>query len=60
MRWPNSIELGDFWIFDINTPYELGQGRATDHSWLSGCYVELGAVNLLDKTSQFSYGYQYL
>jgi iron complex outermembrane receptor protein len=48
----NTNELGDYWIFDLNVRYESGQGARQ----FAGTYIALGAVNLLDKMPQFSYG----
>ena len=53
---PNSNELGNSWIFDFNTRYEVGQALAGANPWLSATYLALGAVNLFDKQPAFSYG----
>jgi len=53
---PNSNELGNFWIFDLNARFEAGQALATGNRWLSSAYVAVGAINLFDKGPQFSYG----
>ena len=48
--FPNSHMLGNTWIFDINTRYDLGM-RGSRNS----AYVSIGAVNLSNKKPPFSY-----
>jgi iron complex outermembrane receptor protein len=45
--------IGNFWVFDANIRYGIGQ-TLTPNSWLKGAYVELGGVNIFDKVPQFS------
>jgi iron complex outermembrane receptor protein len=52
---PNTNEIGNTWIFDFNTRFEIGQALASTNPWLKGSYVAFGAVNLLNKTPPFSY-----
>lgn len=52
---PNTNELGNFWLFDANARYNIGQDIANNDEWLSGTYVEVGAVNLFDTLPQKSY-----
>jgi|HubBroStandDraft_4_1064222.scaffolds.fasta_scaffold00601_8 iron complex outermembrane receptor protein len=52
---PNSNELGNFWIFDSNFRYEVGNALAGGNAWLGGTYVAVGAVNLFDRAPQPSY-----
>jgi len=54
---PNSNELGNSWIFDLNVRYEMGRSLASGNRWLTGAYAALGAVNLFDKPPPFSYYY---
>jgi iron complex outermembrane receptor protein len=51
----NTNEIGNTWIFDFNTRYEVGKALASTNPWLKGSYVAFGAVNLLNKTPPFSY-----
>jgi len=53
---PNSNELGNFWLVDLNARWDLGKALARNNRWLAGASVALGAVNLFDKTPPFSYG----
>jgi iron complex outermembrane receptor protein len=53
---PNTNELGNSWIFDMNLRYELGQAFAGDGRWLAKSYIAITAVNLLNKAPPFSYG----
>jgi iron complex outermembrane recepter protein len=46
---PNSNELGDFWIFDLNARYDIGNASGY------GMYVAAGAINLFARTPQGSY-----
>jgi iron complex outermembrane recepter protein len=52
---PNTHEIGNTWIFDFNARYEAGHALASANPWLKGTYVELGAVNVLNKTPPLSY-----
>jgi iron complex outermembrane receptor protein len=52
---PNTNELGNSWIFDFNSRYEVGQALASTNRWLARSYVAFGVVNLLNKTPPFSY-----
>jgi iron complex outermembrane receptor protein len=52
---PNSNELGNFWIFDLNARYDAGKALASNGTWLVGTYLSVGAINLLDKTPPYSY-----
>jgi outer membrane receptor protein involved in Fe transport len=51
----NTHEIGNTWIFDFNSRYEIGQALASAQPWLAQSYVALGAVNLLNKTPPFAY-----
>jgi iron complex outermembrane receptor protein len=53
---PNTNELGNNWIFDLNARFEFGEVLGGGH-WLAGTYVAVGAINLFDKRPPFSYGY---
>jgi iron complex outermembrane recepter protein len=50
------LELGDFWVFDVNARYEIGKGLLGQTRWLTGTYLAVGAINLFDHTPQLSYG----
>ena len=52
---PNKNRLGDFWYTDANFRYDLGKGFASDDRWLSGAYVQIGAVNLFNTMPQKSH-----
>jgi iron complex outermembrane receptor protein len=52
---PNSNELGNSWIFDLNVRYEVGKAWAGSRRWIGGAYVSLGALNLFDRVPPFSY-----
>lgn len=47
-------EIGNFWIYDANCRYDIGNTSTRERPWLSGLYVEIGAINLLNKAPQFS------
>ena len=48
------LNLGSFWVCDANIRFDAGKSLASGNSWLSGTYVELGAVNLFNNLPQFS------
>ena len=52
---PNTNEIGNTWIFDLNAHYEVGQRFASSDRWLAHSYVALGVVNVFNKTPPFSY-----
>jgi iron complex outermembrane receptor protein len=54
---PNSNELGNFWLFDLNIRYDLGKTLISGNSPLESAYVALGAVNLFDRAPRFSYDF---
>jgi hypothetical protein len=47
-------QLGNFWIWDANVRWEIGQDLALQNRLLSKAYVSLGAVDLFDHTPEFS------
>jgi len=51
---PNTNEIGNTWIFDVNARFETGKVLSKGNGWLAGSYVAVGAVNLLNKTPPFS------
>jgi iron complex outermembrane receptor protein len=51
---PNTNELGNFWVFDLNIRLDMGWPRASGNAGAS-TFVAIGAVNLTDKTPPFSY-----
>jgi iron complex outermembrane receptor protein len=53
---PNTNELGNSWIFDMNIRFEVGELLAGGDHWLAKSYVALSAVNLFNKAPPFSYG----
>ena len=52
---PNTNELGNSWVLDFNSRYEIGQALASTNPWLARSYVALGAVNVFDRAPPFSY-----
>jgi len=56
---PNTNELGNFWIADLNSRYDIGAALFNDGRRLGGTYVAVGAVNLLNRQPQLSYGVPY-
>jgi iron complex outermembrane receptor protein len=50
------LELGDFWVFDLNCRYDLGKGVFGNSGWPTGAYIAFGAINLFDHTPQLSFG----
>jgi hypothetical protein len=52
---PNTHELGQFWIVDLNTRYDLGRGLFPVSRSLTGTYLAVGAVNLFDRLPQLTY-----
>jgi iron complex outermembrane recepter protein len=53
--FPNSNELGNTWIFDVNGRYEVGDTLGSQSKWVQRAYVTIGAVNVLNKVPPFSY-----
>jgi iron complex outermembrane recepter protein len=56
---PNSNELGNFWIIDLNGRYDVGKDLFAGNSWLAGAYAAVGAVNLFDRVPQLTYNLPY-
>ena len=52
---PNTNEIGNTWIFDLNARYEFGQGAANGNQSKTGVYIAVGAVNVFNRTPPFSY-----
>jgi len=52
---PNSNELGDFWILDLSSRYDIGKALFRNARWSGGTYVAVGVVNVLDRQPQLSY-----
>jgi iron complex outermembrane receptor protein len=52
---PNSNELGNFWLIDANFRWAIGNHLLKDNGWLKGSYLSIGAVNLLNKSPQYSF-----
>jgi iron complex outermembrane receptor protein len=52
---PNTNEVGNTWIFDVSARAEVGQSLAGRAPWLTGAYVALGAVNVLNKIPPLSF-----
>jgi iron complex outermembrane recepter protein len=46
--------LGNFWIYDANFRYGVGQAFAPKNQWLKEAFVELGGINLSNRLPQFS------
>jgi iron complex outermembrane recepter protein len=53
---PNSNELGNSWVFDLNVRYDAGRAFGVRNGWLAGSYVSLGSINMFDKTPAFTRG----
>jgi iron complex outermembrane receptor protein len=51
---PNTHEIGNSWIFDVNARYEVGRGLVSSAPWLAGSYVAFGVVNVFNKIPPFS------
>ena len=52
---PNTNEIGNTWICDLNARYEFGQGAANGNQSKTGVYIAVGAVNVFNRTPPFSY-----
>jgi iron complex outermembrane receptor protein len=52
----NTNELGNQWLFDAHVRYQLSDASQGNSRWHAGTYIEVGAVNLLNKMPPFSYG----
>lgn len=52
---PNTNELGNLWLVDLNARYDIGRELASAGSWAFGTYLAIGATNVFDKAPQFSY-----
>ena len=46
--------IGNFWIYDANVRYSIGEAFAADSRFLKGLFLELGGVNLLNTLPQYS------
>jgi iron complex outermembrane receptor protein len=44
--------LGNFWLYDLNLRYAVGQSLAKKAHWMRGVFVEAGAVNLFNTLPQ--------
>lgn len=49
-----SHELGNFWLYDVNARYLIGQALAHDDPWLRGAYIEVGGVNISNSLPVYS------
>lgn len=49
-------EIGNFWLYDVNARYAVGQALSLGSPFLKGLYVEAGGVNLFN-TIQYSNSY---
>jgi iron complex outermembrane receptor protein len=47
-------DIGNFWIHDVNVHYEFGRSSEWAHGWAKGGTLELGCINLFNRTPQFS------
>ncbi|MBL8268735.1 TonB-dependent receptor [Steroidobacter sp.] len=47
-------ELGDFWLFDLSTKYDLGRAFAANNRYLRDAYLQLSVVNALDSLPRYS------
>lgn len=48
------LTLGNFWLFDVNARYALGKQFAQNNRFLKNTYLEVGAVNVLNASPQYS------
>jgi iron complex outermembrane recepter protein len=48
----SSLELGNFWIYDINIRYAIGKAFAPSSTLAHGAYLEVGAINILNQLPQ--------
>jgi len=46
--------IGNFWLFDANLRYEIGQALLSQAGLVDEAYLEVGAVNAFDALPQFS------
>jgi hypothetical protein len=46
--------LGNFWVWDANSRYTFGEALGPRSKWLTGAYVEVGAINVFDREPQAS------
>jgi iron complex outermembrane recepter protein len=53
----NSNELGDFWIFDLNARWDVGQHGSGTAAKSSGMYIAAGVTDLFARQPQLSYAY---
>ena len=47
-------EIGNFWLFDANLRYAIGQVVASSSPRLRGAYIEVGGVNIFNRLPQYS------
>jgi iron complex outermembrane receptor protein len=52
--YDTSSTIGNFWLFDANLRWAVGDEFFRSSNYLSGSYAELGGVNLLNKEPQYS------
>jgi len=47
-------DIGNFWLYDANLRYGLGQVIAPNEKFLKGAYLEVGGVNLFNQLPKYS------
>jgi iron complex outermembrane receptor protein len=52
--YDSTREIGNFWLFDANFRFAIGESLASNHPLLRSSYIELGRVNLFNKLPTFS------
>lgn len=51
---PSTREIGDFWLFDTNVRYAIGQALGSRSRWLRKSYVEFGGTDIFNRLPQYS------
>ena len=52
--YDTTSEIGNFWLYDTNLRYSLGNVVAPSNGWLRSLYIEAGGVNLFNTLPQYS------
>jgi hypothetical protein len=52
--YDSTNDIGNFWLWDANVRYLIGQHLASDSSWARSSYIEFGGVNIFNPRPQYS------
>jgi iron complex outermembrane receptor protein len=52
--YDSTRKIGNFWFWDANVRYAVGQQFAPSSEWLRNSYIEFGGVNMFNSLPQYS------